>query len=107
MALAAILDLEIDSGADFVRDVFWTDDSGAPVELFNYVCWLSVYQGAQEVVTLSDPFVYPFTNKTGIVSVNTPWRMITIPTGSYTYSISVKSPTDVITKLLTGQLKVR
>lgn len=106
--LAAELDLETDSFADFVREITWLEDDGDLKSLWGFTAKLVVYRGTSELVSIEDTDLLKLNWPTvGMINVQIPWSRLQLDAGNYVYHLLVANAQQQTTKILTGRLKVR
>ena len=107
---AGKVNLVIDQGADWYQNFVYQDSTGTAINLTGYTAALMLRSNISDVapaLSLSTSSGITITASTGTIAVHaTAAQTIALSPGFYQYDLEITSPTNVVTRLVYGQIQI-
>lgn len=103
-------DLDIDQGADWFVTFIYKDSSGTPINITGYSAAMQLranYSDVSPAMSLSTGSGITITGSTGSVAVHaTAAQTGALTAGEYFYDVEITSGTGIVTRLISGVIRV-
>lgn len=108
--MADIYNATIDQGSDWYLTLQYKDSTGTPINLTGYTAAMQLreYYGSTDAeLTLTSSSGITITAATGTLAIHaTAVQTAAIPAGKYVYDLEIKSASNIVTRLVQGQIIV-